>query len=176
MHQWYLAKSKPQKEQYLATSLARYDVETFIPRIVSPNARDGRMELLFPSYVFCHIDPESDMWPAIRWASGLAYFLTEGDQTAVVSNSLISYIDERVAQWNQGAFRRRFEAGEKVTVRTGPFANLEGIFHGYVPARQRCQILLEIMNRSTIVEIPEWHLRNHDPSGLLGRAAMDRAS
>lgn len=40
----------------------------------------------------------------------------------------------------------------------GPFAGLEGIFQGYVPARSRCRILLRMVGRLVQVELPETQL------------------
>ena len=158
MLNWYVAKTKPQKERFLTTFLAQWDVETFLPEIVRPTARTGGNDLLFPTYLFCQMDSQSPKWPIVRWAPGLSYFLSTDGQPTGVPDSLIEYLQERVQRWNGGEFHHRWTAGERVPVIRGPFAGLEGIFQSYIPARRRGQILLEVVGRLALVEIPEWDL------------------
>ena len=42
-----------------------------------------------------------------------------------------------------------------VTVPMGPFAGIEGLFQRYIPARQRCQVLLATVGGELMVELPE---------------------
>ena len=45
----------------------------------------------------------------------------------------------------------------------GHFSSLEGIFKRYVLARQRCQVLLEILGQLVKVEVPAEVLRGKLP-------------
>jgi len=153
---WYVAKSKPQKEGWLARSLGDFDVEVYFPRVV--NRKRGRdvFQALFPTYLFCRFDPERSDWPSIRWATGLSYFLGADGGPSVVSDELVGYIKGRVSQWNEGTHPdRSFKAGDNVVISNGPFAGLDGIFKKYVSSRMRCQILLQLVGRMTSVEIKE---------------------
>ena len=133
---------------------------TRIARCAGPNPRtfpDGESV-----YLFCHVDPNSSDWPAIRWAPGVSYFLSTGHVLSPVPDELISQIEERVSMWNTGGYEPQFKPGERVSVLSGPFFGLEAIFQRYIPARQRCEVLLQTLNKLAKVEIPLNSLRQID--------------
>jgi transcriptional antiterminator RfaH len=151
---WFIAKSKPRKEQYLISNLTHWGVETYYPYIRRPG-RQGHLEPLFSTYVFCRFDEANPRWQAIRWAQGLSYFLTSGGRLSTVPDTLISYLMDRTRSWNGEAHRRVFERGEHVGIVNGPFSGLEAVFQAYVPSRQRCQVLLQLVGGIRSVELPE---------------------
>ncbi len=171
---WYLAKSKPRKERLLISSLVRWDVETFYPYIRRSGSRDAQLEPLFPSYIFCRFDQTAPTWQAIRWAPGLAYFLQSGDELARIDDSMTEHLRDKTRRWNEGAVQSRFNAGDRVEIVDGPFAGFTALFQQYVPARERCRILLESVPGMSKVELPE---RNLELAGGLwrGRFATDVA-
>ena len=59
MQSWYVAKVKVQNESVLQTFLASYDVEVFSPTVATPGVKGGGTTALFPTYVFCYLDPAS---------------------------------------------------------------------------------------------------------------------
>ncbi|MFC2071728.1 transcription termination/antitermination protein NusG [Chloroflexota bacterium] len=155
METWYVAKTKPSKERLVETYLIeRQGVEVFLPLIRRPAYKKAGWEPLFPSYIFCRVDQQSTDWPAIRWAPGLSYFLGYGERLATVSDELVSNLKKRVSRWNEGECVPRFAPGEQVVVTSGSFSGLEAIFQRYIPARQRCQVLLQILGRLAKVEVP----------------------
>ncbi len=159
MKGWFIAKSKPQKESWLMASLASLGVHAYFPRIAHRNSRNIKIEPLFPTYVFCNFDPETPSWPMIRWAPGLSYFLSVDGHPTRVPNDLVDLIRRRVEGWNSNGYRgMRRVPGERVIVASGPFEGLEGIFRKYTNARQRCEILLDVVGRLTRVEIDETEL------------------
>ena len=152
---WYVAKTKPAKEQWLDSYLTnKLGVEVFLPTVRLQAGSKAKWEPLFPTYLFCVVDLQSSDWPAIRGAPGLSYFLGTGQGPVPVSDELIAHLKQRVSWWNDGGHVHSFAPGERVMVSSGPFSGLEGIFQRYVPARQRCQLLLEILGRLTRVELP----------------------
>ena len=161
MQGWYVAKTKPSREKSVELYITgKWGIEVFLPVIRRPSGAKAVMEPLFPTYLFCHIDSGSDAWTDIRWTPGLCYFLGAGRDTVPVSDTLIDHIRQRVGWWNDGGFEPRFASGERVIVTEGPFAGLEGIFKRYVPARRRCQVLLEIIGQQRKVELPPEVLRS----------------
>ena len=95
----------------------------------------------------------------VRWAPGLSYFLGSDGTPSAVPETLIDYLQSRVSWWNGEGFRRRLTPGERVRIVGGPFDGLEGIFQTYVPARQRCRVLLHIVRQLIAAEVPEAHLQ-----------------
>lgn len=161
---WYVAKSKPQKEAWLTASLNSLGVEVFFPRITTRRQRNRTLEPLFPTYLFCRFDPTDGDWPSIRWAPGLNYFLGVDGQPTRVPDSLVEYIKDRVEQWNNNGHRDwRLNPGDSVRIAQGSFAGLEGIFQQYLPSKQRCRILLQIVGRLATVELAESDLAAPTP-------------
>lgn len=160
MEAWYVAKTRARKEWLVETYLTeRLGVEVFLPMIRHPGGRKAGWEPLFPTYLFCLVDPQSADWPAIRWAHGLSYFLGAGQEIVPVSDELITHLKQRVSWWNEGGYVPRFASGERVMVTSGPLSGLEAIFQRYIPARQRCQVLLQILGRLAKVEVTAEILR-----------------
>ena len=174
MEYWYLAKSKPKKERLLTANLARWDVETFYPHIKRSGSGDAKMEPLFPTYIFCRFDPTASTWQAIRWAPGLAYFLKTGDELARIDDSIPDYLRDKIRRWNEGAVQSRFSPGDRVEIVEGPFAGFTAMFSEYIPARERCKILLESVPSMSDLEIPERDLELAR-GGWRGRFAADLA-
>ena len=158
MEGWYVAKVKPQKEGSLQTFLQQWDVEVFYPTISQPGGK-GNGKPLFPTYLFCRLDPVSQVWPVARWAPGMAYFLSQDGVPTQVPDQIVEFLRLRVNDWNDRGARRYLKLGAKIVVLDGPFSGMEGIFQRYVPSRERCQILLEAVGRLGRIEIPEWEIK-----------------
>ena len=159
MEGWYIARIKPQKETVLTSFLSQWEVEVFFPKIVEPSSNGRALKALFPTYLFCFLDPESSIWPSVRWAPGMSYFLSSDGKPARIPHGLVDYLRERVMHWNDASYSSHLAKGDKVVVTGGPFAGLEGIFQRYISGRQRCRILLEVVGSLTNVEIPGWDVK-----------------
>lgn len=155
MNLWYVAKSKPRKERILINNLAKWGVEAFYPYIRERGLPNGRLEPLFPSYVFCHVDPSAPTWQAVRWAPGLSYFLQAGEQVSPVPDDLITYLRDKTQAWNTAQARQEFQRGDSVAIVDGPFAGFEAIFSEYLSSRDRCRILMKSIQGISSMEIPK---------------------
>lgn len=174
MEAWFVAKTKPSKERFAETCITdKWGIEVFFPVIRRPFCNKSAFESLFPTYLFCRFDTQSNIWPAIRWVPGLCYFLGAGQQIVPVSDELIDALRKRVARWNDGGHLPRFSPGDRVVVAEGPFSGVEGIFQKYMPARQRCQVLLQILGQQNRVELPAQSLSSERPYHGLALAAVD---
>ncbi len=151
---WYIAKSKRHQDHLLITTLRAFGVEVYYPNITLAGSGNKRKEPLFPSYIFCQVDQDSPSWPSIKWAPGLAYFLSGPRGPATLNDEVVSEIGLRVDQWNQGRYRGSLTPETKVTVTKGAFQGFEGLLLKYHPATERCIILLKIVSRSVEVELP----------------------
>ena len=157
MEGWYIAKAKPQKEGSLKSFLEQWGVEVFYPKVPQPGRNVGQKPL-FPTYLFCYLDPASRVWPIARWAPGMAYFLNHEGEPTRIPETVVEYLMSRVAQWDSKD-GRQLKHGDKVLIVSGPFAGLEGIFQRYIPSRERCRILLEAVGKLGTVELPEWEIK-----------------
>lgn len=164
MTSWYIAKSKPRKSQLLIESLSRWGVETFYPQIRQRGRKDGKLEPLFNTYIFCRFDPRSPEWQAIRWAPGLSYFLDDGGSLAAVPQSLIDFLKQKTVRWNEGTVTKRFNQGDAVAIVDGPFAGFEAVFSGYLSSRDRCLVLLNSVSGISTVELSDLDIETADGS------------
>ena len=158
MESWYIAKSKPQKEATIVNFLSQCGVQVFWPKVVFPGVYGAKSQSLFPTYLFCYVDPESVIWPKVRWAPGMSYFLSCDGKPAPVPDALVDYLRLRVSQSNDLGRFRRLSHGDRVVITGGPFTGLEGIFQRYMGAKQRCMIFLEVVGRLTNVELSQWEV------------------
>ena len=158
MEGWYVAKFKVQKEDALFGYLSQSNVQVFSPKIISPGHNAGKPEALFPTYLFCFVDPESRTWQIVRWAPGISYFLSYDGEPAMVPEEMVQYLRNRVTQCNDPSYSSYLSSGDRVIVTEGPFAGLEAVFQRYTPSKERCRILLEAVGRQTSVELPAWEL------------------
>jgi hypothetical protein len=55
---WYVIRSKPNKEDFLANQLSAYSIKAFYPSIrVKPvNSRARKIKAFFPTYLFVDVD------------------------------------------------------------------------------------------------------------------------
>lgn len=171
MKAWYVAKTQPRKERLAEDYLCRrLDVEVFIPYIQQPLKKKAGLEMLFPSYIFCLVDPQSKDWGAIRYAPGISYFLGYGTELIPVSEEIVDHIKTRVAIWNDNENAIQYKAGDELIVTDGPFSGLDVIFQRYIPSRQRCQVLIKVLGQLNKAEIPVGNIREKSPNLTLAYA------
>ena len=164
---WHVAAVKRGKEPGLRTGLAQYGVEVYSPEIVVVKRGRKLREPLFPSYVFCHLDPGSELWPQIRWAQGIRYFLGYERQPTPVDPHLVEDIKARVERWNQGGWESALRSGQNVRITSGSLSGLEAVFCRYLSGRQRCEVLVSLIGRPHTVQIPATCVEITKPASLL---------
>ncbi len=150
---WYVAKVRRGTESALEEQLVPLGVEVYHPEIIVSHGGRRRLEPLFPTYLFCRADPRSELWVRVRRARGLKYILGSEQRPTPVEDRILETIQARVRDWNAGGWREAFEPGDRVIVTAGPLKGLEAIFVRYLPARERCKILISTLARQHAVEI-----------------------
>jgi transcriptional antiterminator RfaH len=155
---WYVIRSKPNKEEFLAGQLSAYGIKVFYPRIrvktVNPRAR--KLKAYFPSYLFVHVDLETVSLSTLHWMPGAVNLVAFDGQPASVPETLISAIDRQVEQFNtsQKNLLLDLKPGDVVSIHEGPFAGYEAIFDGQISGRERVRVLLSFLqNRKIPVEL-----------------------
>jgi len=129
------------------------DVETYFPHILSPISKGHGLEPLFPNYIFCKVDPSLSNWPFIKSAPGISYFLGDDHEPFPLNAALIEHVKINVTYWNQKGFQSRFAKGDHIRITNGPFSNFNGVFINYLPAQERCLVLLTILGQLAPVEL-----------------------
>lgn len=157
--QWYVLRSKPNKENLLWEQLGIHNIESYYPRLkVNPvNPRARKVKPYFPGYIFIHTDLELVAPSALQWMPGAIGFVSFGSQPSTVPESLIHAIQKRVEQVNAagGEIFEGLKRGDAVTIQSGPFAGYEAIFDARISGGERVRVLLKLLQgKSTKMEVP----------------------
>ena len=157
--QWYVLRSKPNKELTLWRELTARGLECFYPQLhVRPvNPRSRRIRSYFPGYLFLHTDIEQVGASTFQWmpfSSGMVAF---DGLPAMVPDNLIQAIRRHVDQINAAGGEQfvGLEPGETVVIQGGPFDGYEAIFDARLAGTERVRVLLKLLRvRQINVELP----------------------
>ncbi len=157
---WYVIRSKPNKENFLAQQLAASGMQVFYPciRVKPVNPRARKVQAFFPSYLFVQVDLETVSVSTLQWTPGAVNLVSFDGKPASVPDVLISAIEHQIDQINasQEKFVKELKHGDAVIIHDGPFAGYEAIFDGHLPGRERVRVLLNFLQKRQIpVELGE---------------------
>jgi transcriptional antiterminator RfaH len=154
---WYCARTKPKHEHIAAANVSRHlGLEVFHPRLrVERATRRGAVrviESLFPGYIFvrCEIDRSLN---EIKHANGISSLVHFGVKIPAVPDSVIEELQECFESEEPMTVESRLSPGDEVVVTDGAFAGMRAFVLRAMPARQRVQILLDILGGPTPVEV-----------------------
>jgi len=155
---WYCLKTQPKRENVAFGALAALpEIEAFFPRVRyrRASARGPRpvVEALFPGYLFARFAMARKV-RAVRYARGVSYIVRQGREFAPVPESIITALRSLAAAQVMELPPEPWKLGEKVRVIAGIFRGAAGEVAGLVPARQRVQLLLELLGQENRVELP----------------------
>jgi transcriptional antiterminator RfaH len=146
MAYWTVASTEAQREALAAHHLDRLGFEIYLPLL---RARAGKIEPLFPGYVFVQVELQ---WRPINGTIGVLRVLTNGEQPARLANQVV---DEIRSREDRSGFVRlpRLRRGNAVRVARGVFASKIGIYQGST-GKDRERVLLSLLGRQVRVEVP----------------------
>lgn len=155
---WYCARTKPKHEHIAAASVSRnLGLEVFQPRLRAERmTQRGIMhvvEPLFPCYIFVHC--VLDEWlNEIRYTAGVSSLVRFGDRIPPVPDSVVNGLREcfEAGEPMMTVFDR-LSNGARVVLADGAFAGMSALVLRALPARNRVQVLLDILGRDTPVEV-----------------------
>ena len=153
---WYCARTKPKHEHIAAANLqSRLGLEVFNPRLkIERGTRRGmvrRIEPLFPCYLF--VRAFTSHMNEIRYVSGVSTLVHFGQQIPTVSDLVIEELRQCFQEEELLSVEDRIDPGAEVSVADGAFRGFPAIVLRVLPAKQRVQILLDILGRQTLVEV-----------------------
>ncbi len=154
---WYLVQTKPRQEYRALENLTNQGYECALPEYqcerLCHGVRAFRNEPLFPRYLFIRLDTVSMDWGPIRSTFGVIGLVRFGGAPALASDSLVEAMMNRCAPQ-----QNLFNSGDRVSIATGPFAGLEGIFD-QDDGTARVVILLEVMHKQQRLSMPVGDVR-----------------
>jgi transcriptional antiterminator RfaH len=131
------------------------------------------VEPLFPCYLFvrCCLGERLD---EIRYVNGVSTLVHFGDKIPAMPDAVIDELQECFETEEPMAVEDHLYPGAEVTVAEGAFLGFSGIVVRVLPARQRVQILLEFLGRTTIAEVERKSLttENYSVATLVPTLAM----
>ncbi|HEV2392308.1 MAG TPA: transcription termination/antitermination NusG family protein [Verrucomicrobiae bacterium] len=154
---WYCARTQPKHEHIAAGNVrARLGLDVFHPRLRMERAtRRGVVrvvEPLFPGYIFvrCSLAERVD---EIRYVSGVSSLVHFGLKIPSVPEHVIEELRQCFESDEPMAVEERLAPGTEVTVAEGALLGSRGVVVRVLPARQRVQILLDFLGRTTLTEV-----------------------
>jgi len=177
---WYCARTKPKHEHIVAAGLKRnMGLEVFHPRLrIERPTRRGVVrvvEPLFPCYVFvrCNI---SECLDGVRYVNGVSSLVHFGQRIPVVPDSVVDELRQCFESEELMDVEDRITPGAEVTVGEGAFQGFNGIVLRVMPAKQRVQILLDFLGRTTLTEVDRKSLilENRSMAEMMPTLAMAR--
>jgi transcription antitermination factor NusG len=165
MRQWFVLRSKPNKEALLHKQMEAYGVEAFLPQLtvnpVNPRARKARP--YFTGYLFVNLDLQATGYSFLQWMPYSLGLVNFGGEVAFVSDELIRTIKKQVAESvmrNSVPFANKH--GDLVTIERGPFAGYKAMFDTNLSGTERARVLLLLLqNRQLAIDMPINFLRTH---------------
>ena len=165
---WYCARTQPKHEHIAAANLVKQlGLEIFHPRLRLERAtRRGVVrviEPLFPCYIFvrCHLEERLN---EIRYINGISSLVHFGARIPVVSDAVIDDLRRCFGSEEPLAVEDPLRVGAEVTVAEGSLLGSQGIVVRVLPAKQRVQILLDFLGRTTLTEVDRRSLIVEDRS------------
>ncbi len=153
---WYAVSVRSNFERIVAHSLSAKGYEIFFPSYVATRRWSDRTRSLerplFPGYLFCRM--QLDRRVPLLNTGGVAAILGVGRCPLPLSDSEIQAI-QRIVESGLPAEPCPFlQAGQRVRIRCGPLAGIEGIVAG-ARNRTRLVVSVEMLRRSVTVEIEQ---------------------
>jgi transcriptional antiterminator RfaH len=93
----------------------------------------------------------------LQWMPGAGNLVSFGGELALVSDSLIQAIRQRVDEIEEAGGEQLdgLKHGETVVIQSGPFAGYEAIFDACISGSERVRVLLKLLHsRQLTVELP----------------------
>jgi transcriptional antiterminator NusG len=112
---------------------------------------------MFPCYLFVRAVMPHD-FRRVASTPGVRGFIANSNGPAPVDDTVIAFLRSRESA--DGVIRYdALPVGQDVRIVSGPLKGLVAIVQRRMPARERVAVLLHLLQRDTIVELPEHWIR-----------------
>lgn len=154
---WFCVRSHLKHEHIAAAHLSLIpEVEVFNPRLrLLRSTRRGPVwytESLFPNYVFAKFELESKL-EKVRYTNSVTTVVQFGEIVPSIPDAAIGQLRQELDELRSKVLTDAPEEGEDVEVAAGALKGLKGEVTRVLPAKQRVEVLLDFMGRSTAVEL-----------------------
>jgi transcriptional antiterminator RfaH len=151
--QWFCIQTKRRYEDFATYNLEKKGITVFSPKIEEHIVRNyrnvQRIVPLFPSYIFAKFDLLCEHNRA-RWTPGVKQILSNRRGPIQIEDEIIDGI--AVALEQKAFDKSELKTGDMVTVSSGSFQGLNGIFQYYTSGEARVRVLLDLVYRKVVTE------------------------
>ena len=151
MRNWYLIKTKPRQENVAIKNLENQEYSTYCPTVKIKNNN----VVLFPGYIFIHLDKKQENWSPIRSTKGVLNFVRFGLNYAQVPETVIEFLKANQLIYKEKLINlNKFKLGEKVQIIDGVFKNCIAIFESSKPD-ERVILLMNLLGQQQAINIKQ---------------------
>jgi len=153
---WFCVRTQPKHEQIAAAHLTRIpDIEVFNPklRIRKPTRRGAVwfVEALFPGYLFARFNWNRDS-QGVRGTPGVSTLVSFGPNVPIVPDGVVEALRSQFDKSEAHEVPEQFQCGDTVTIAGGAFHGLQATVLRVMSAKDRIQVLLDILGGTQRVE------------------------
>jgi transcriptional antiterminator RfaH len=149
---WSVAQTETNREPTAVHFLGQQGFQTYLPKIIGKR----RIVPLFPGYLFVRIESH---WWSIANTIAVINLLMSGDHPAKLRDEIVNAIK---AKEKNGLVKlpepKRIRIGSKIRIVRGSFDGHIALYAG-MSGRDRSKVLLELLGRKVMVEIPKADLQ-----------------
>jgi transcriptional antiterminator RfaH len=151
MKNWYLIKTKPRQEKTAILNLENQKYTTYCPIVIINN----KQVVLFPGYIFIHLDKSKEDWSPIRSTKGIVNFVRFGLNFAQIPDNVIEFIKANQLSNKEKLINlNKFKPGDKVQISDGVFKNCIAIFESF-KSDERVILLMNILGQQQAINIKQ---------------------
>jgi transcriptional antiterminator RfaH len=154
---WYCARTKPKHERLSAEHLRKnLNLAVFHPRLQVERATQRGVqrvvEPLFPGYIFvrCVLGESLN---EIQYSNGIQSLVHFGHRIPSVPDAIVQELQDCFAVEDTLTLPDRLSPGDEIDIGEGAFAGLRAQVLRVLPAKNRVEVLLDILGRPTPVEV-----------------------
>lgn len=108
---------------------------------------------VFPGYVIVNMIMDDDSWYVVRHTPGVTGFVGSGTKPIPLQPEEVKKILKQMGLMESKPKIIDVAVGENIRVKTGPFANFEGVVKELLPDRGKVRVNISMFGRETPVEL-----------------------
>lgn len=164
--EWYVVHTYSGYENKIKVDLAKrvesmgmqdkiFDI--IIPEEQEVEYKGGKRKVtfkrVFPGYVIVNMLMDEDSWYVVRHTPGVTGFVGSGTKPIPLQPEEVEKILRQMGLIESKPRILDVDIGENIRVKTGPFANFEGIVKELLPDRGKIRVAISMFGRETPVEL-----------------------
>ena len=170
--QWFVIHTQTGREDNVKTMLVsraqQHNLTDKIAQVLIPTekvseVKAGKKKIstrkFYPGYVLVEMDMTDETWYLIKNTPGVSGFIGSGRKPIPLrDNEVNSIIRQAEEKKEKPTPKVKYEKGESVRVKEGPFVNFNGTIEEVNPNKGKLKVMVAIFGRTTPVELEYWQV------------------